>query len=181
MVLKTTIPRIAYLARHMKPGALALGFGPLADDTLDRVTANFVELSKRLAANNPASSQQTLFTKAIQAQEENKMSFGDIQKEAKTPMVAGTATTAVMLTYIIWAVCRHPEIKATLVKELQTLPRDYEETHLRGLPFLGHVISEAQCLYTAVPSGLPRVLPPGGAKLGGTLAQREHSDLRTGI
>ena len=84
-------------------------------------------------------------------------------------IVAGSDTTATTLTYLVWAVCRHPEVKATLFKELETLPadEDFTDRELKQLPYLNQVIDEALRLYPAVAAGLPRSVPPGGATLAG--------------
>ena len=83
-------------------------------------------------------------------------------------IVAGSDTTANTLTYLVWAVCRHPEVKAALVTELETLPASgFGDGELKQLPYLNQVVEETLRLYSAAPSTLPRRVPPGGAVLAG--------------
>lgn len=81
-------------------------------------------------------------------------------------IVAGSDTTANTMAYLLWSICQRPDIRDALVKEIQTLPEDFTEPDLRELPFLNQCIDETLRLYSAAPSSLPRVVPPGGAQLG---------------
>lgn len=47
------------------------------------------------------------------------------------------------------------------------LPADFDDSMLKPLPYLNQVIDETLRLFAAAPSGLPRVVPPGGAELAG--------------
>lgn len=67
----------------------------------------------------------------------------------------------------MWNTCNRPEVKAKLLKELSTLPNDFNYDHLKNLHYLNHVVDETLRLYSAVPAGLPRVVPPEGANMGG--------------
>ncbi|KAM4057424.1 cytochrome p450 [Hirsutella rhossiliensis] len=122
---------------------------------------------RRLVEANPGQVQQTLFTNLFKAEREDKIAFCEVRDEAQSYITAGTDTTAVSLTYLTWSVCRNPDIRAQLVAALQTLPPDFTEVQLRNLPFLNHVIDETMRLYSAAPSTLPRLVPPGGVRLAG--------------
>jgi cytochrome P450 len=122
---------------------------------------------KRLQEFDPSRVQQTLFTKLFKAENNDTLSFEELIRNAQSYIIAGSDTTAVTLTYLIWSVCRDAHVKSILVKELQTLPHDFDEQSLRDLPYLDQVINETLRLYSAVSAGLPRVVPPGGAEIGG--------------
>ncbi|KAG9257164.1 cytochrome P450 [Emericellopsis atlantica] len=122
---------------------------------------------QRLIDSDPSRAAHTLFTKMNKAKDDDKLPFDELCGAAQTYIIAGTDTTAITMTYLTWAVCRRPAIQAKLVEELRTLPADFTDIHLRELPYLRCVIEEALRLYTAVPGGLPRVVPPGGAELVG--------------
>ena len=66
----------------------------------------------------------------------------DVKDEAKNLIVAGTDTTAISLTYLVWAVLSHPAIKKELREELATLPESYTDSDLEALPYLNAVIEE---------------------------------------
>jgi len=124
---------------------------------------------QRLEAADPTNAKMTLFSKVYQAAGDEQLTFKEMRDNAMAYIVAGSDTTATTLTYLVWAVCRHPEVKATLLKELETLPadEDFADRELKQLPYLNQVIDEALRLYPAVAAGLPRFVPPGGATLAG--------------
>ncbi|KAM0814770.1 putative Cytochrome protein [Seiridium cardinale] len=91
----------------------------------------------------------------------------ELRDTATSYIVAGSDTTANTLTYIIWMVCKHPEIKAKLLRELGTLPDGFEYADVKNLSYLNQVVEETLRMYPAAPAGLPRTVPPGGATLAG--------------
>lgn len=91
----------------------------------------------------------------------------DVQVEATNLIVAGTDTTAITLTYLVWAVLSQPSLRDELVVEVQSLPDGYSDTQLEALPLLNAVIEETLRLYGAAPGGLPRLVPVGGVEMGG--------------
>lgn len=111
----------------------------------------------------------TLLSKLYRASEneEDTLDFIEVREDAMSYIAAGSDTTTNTLTYLIWTVCKKPEIKAKLLEELKTLPSDFGEQDVRKLPYLELVIQETLRLYAAAPSGLPRIVPPGGATLSG--------------
>jgi len=80
----------------------------------------------------------------------------DVQIEATNLIVAGTDTTAVTLTYLVWAVLSHPTVERELQDELASLPNGYKDAELEALPLLNAVIEETLRLYGAAPGMLPR-------------------------
>lgn len=121
---------------------------------------------KRLVAANPDNAPVTLFRKLYQAGEEG-LSDWEILSEARSFIVAGSDTTSNSLTYLVWSVCRNDDIRRTLAEELRALPGEFDDSMLKPLPYLNQVIDETLRLYSAAPSGLPRLVPPGGAELAG--------------
>jgi cytochrome P450 len=109
----------------------------------------------------------TLMTPLFKAEGEDGLSEWDIVCEAQGYIVAGSDTTAVALTYLVYAVCRDQKVRGRLVAELATLPEDFTEQDTRELPYLGQVINETLRLYSSAPSALKRVVPPEGAYLAG--------------
>lgn len=80
----------------------------------------------------------------------------DVQVEATNLIVAGTDTTAMTLTYLVWAVMSQPALQSLLEAELDALAKDYRDADLENLPFLNAVIEETLRLYGAAPGALPR-------------------------
>ncbi|KAH6983524.1 cytochrome P450 [Ilyonectria sp. MPI-CAGE-AT-0026] len=115
-------------------------------------------------AANPILAKSTLFTKLFDAGKEG-LSDEQIRAEALGYIVAGSDTTANTLSYLVWSVCRHEEVKQTLLKELQELPEDFHDEHLKALPYLQQVIEETLRLYSAAPAAISREVPQAGADL----------------
>jgi cytochrome P450 len=91
----------------------------------------------------------------------------DVRIEAMNVIIAGTDTTGVTLTYLTWAILQRPELRRMLEEETAGLKDGFTENDLIALPLLNAVIEETLRLYGAAPSSLPRVVPQGGAKMGG--------------
>lgn len=109
----------------------------------------------------------TLLYKAL-AQNEEGVGLTDdtIVKEAKAFIIAGTDTTAITSSYLIWAVLKHPQVKECLIDEITALPADFSISDAQKLPYIRLVVNETLRLYGAVSSSLPRVTPAGGRKIG---------------
>jgi cytochrome P450 len=91
----------------------------------------------------------------------------DVQYESQGLLVAGSDTTAVTLTYLIWAVLSHPNWQAQLEDELASIPANFGDEYLEKLPVLNAIIEETLRLYGAAPGGLPRMVPKGGVHMMG--------------
>ncbi|KAK9418007.1 hypothetical protein SUNI508_08436 [Seiridium unicorne] len=162
--IRLTFPTLYYIARYVR-----IPFIQEAVKTQGRMF-RYAEQSilrhKSLVENQSPGGQQTLFTKLYKAGEEG-LSPLEITCDAQAYIIAGSDTAAITLTYLVWAVCRHPEVKRKLVQEVGKLPADFGDDEVRQLSYLHWVIDEALRLYCAAPAGLPRVVPPGGAHLAG--------------
>jgi cytochrome P450 len=114
---------------------------------------------------------ETLLFRALADHKAGLLSADIIAIESKAFMVAGTDTTAVTLTYLIWSVLQHPIVKERLLSELNGLPVDsdaeIEVSKLEQLKYLDMVVKETLRLYGSGASGLPRVVPEGGRNLCG--------------
>ncbi|EFY93357.1 cytochrome P450, putative [Metarhizium acridum CQMa 102] len=163
--VRVTFPRVLALARkyplpifqkNLQQARRILGY---AEQSLQRY--------QYYIDQNPEAPKQIFVTKMFKAREDEKLSFSEIVINAQSFIVAGSDTTSNSLTYLLWSVCRRPELRDALVRELQTLPNDFTEHDLRELPFLSQCIEETLRLYSAVPAPLPREVPQGGVELGG--------------
>ncbi|KAM4065460.1 cytochrome p450 [Hirsutella rhossiliensis] len=132
-----------------------------------RLAGGFVDEYKSLVESAPEDAPQTLFTNLLRAEQDEKLTHDEIRNEAELFIIAGSDTTANTLAFLVWTVCRRPDVQRALVEELRKLPEEYDGTQLRDLVYLNQVINESLRLYTAGPSGLPREVPPGGAHICG--------------
>lgn len=69
------------------------------------------------------------------------MSDMDVNAEASGLIVVGSGTTAVTLTYLIWAVFQQPALQEALQRELRdSLGENFGDTDLEKLPTLNAII-----------------------------------------
>lgn len=123
---------------------------------------------RNLLDSDPTSVKWTLFTKVFQDQGKGEgLSPVELRANASAYIVAGSDSTAVTFTYLVWSVCRDPEVKATLLAELQTLPADFTIADLRDMSYLNAVIDETMRLYSGIQSALPRWVPESGDSIAG--------------
>ena len=119
-------------------------------------------------AMNPTNPKPTLFTKMMQkVEKEESLDRRSLIGEGQGFIVAGSDTTANTMTYLVYAVTRHPDVQNRLVDELSALRNDFGWDDLRDLPYLNKCIDETLRLYGPASSALPRHVPQGGAYLAG--------------
>ncbi|KAJ5152779.1 uncharacterized protein N7482_009257 [Penicillium canariense] len=162
--LRTTFPMLVKAGKYLP---LPI-FKQTADagKRLSSYSLQSIERYEQMIEEIPTHPKPTLFTRIFDS-ERSGLSHDQIRQEAQGYIVAGSDTTAVTLTYLIYAVSRDPRIREQLVAELATIPEPVVHSSLRDLPYLNKVINEALRLYTAVPFGLPRAVPPEGANFNG--------------
>ncbi|GKZ66542.1 hypothetical protein AnigIFM50267_000406 [Aspergillus niger] len=125
------------------------------------------EYGRRAVSNSRTNSNSTrnIFTGMLNESEKasSMLSEEDVVIEAGNLIVAGSDTTAVTLTYLVWAVLSQPSLQHDLEEEVSALDPNYDEAALEELPLLNAVITETLRLYGAAPGSLPRSVPNGGA------------------
>lgn len=102
---------------------------------------------------------QTLFTKVY----DGGLSEDEIKEEAANYIVAGSDTTAVTMTYLVYRVSQNKRVREKLVAELANISEPVTDASLKVLPYLDQVITEALRLHSPVPIALPRLVPVEGA------------------
>jgi cytochrome P450 len=91
------------------------------------------------------------------------MSSIDIGQEALLAMGAGSDTTALALTSVMYFLLRDPGVYSRLRKELDagaghgaSYDQGLEHDRLSELPYLQAVVNEALRLLPVIPNGIPR-------------------------
>lgn len=162
--LRTIFPSFIHLGKYVK----LPGFKDAIDlnNRLKRYAVQSIDRYKEMLENRTFDPKPTLFTKMFNAGE-NGLTEEEIRNNAVTYIAAGSDTTALTLTYLLFTVCQNKDISKKLVAEIQGLPDNFTDNDCRDAPYLNQVITETLRLYSPVPASLPRVTPPGGAKLAG--------------
>jgi cytochrome P450 len=123
---------------------------------------------------------------ASDSDEKASLTDEDVGTEAGNFIVAGSDTTANTLTYLVWAVLKHPELQTQLEDEIAQLSDELSMAELEASSILNSVIEETLRLYGAAPGALPRNVPaqgmtvvgyhiPGGVEVS-TQAYTNHRD-----
>lgn len=90
-----------------------------------------------------------------------------VREEAGNLIVAGSDTTAVTLTYLVWAVLKDSALQARLEEEVNGFSDALDMAELENAPLLNSVIEETLRLYGAAPGALPRIVPSQGMTVAG--------------
>lgn len=113
------------------------------------------------------SAKPTFLSKFSDSKDQDIISDKEYVDEAGFFIIAGTDTTAVTLTYLVWAVAKHQKIQQALCEEVAELPTDFGNSELKELDLLNRIIDETLRLYGAAPGALPRTIPPAGLESDG--------------
>ncbi|KAF3008707.1 hypothetical protein E8E13_009591 [Curvularia kusanoi] len=90
-----------------------------------------------------------------------------VREEAGNLIVAGSDTTAVTLTYLVWAVLKDPALQTRLEEEVNGFSDALDMSELEDAPLLNGVLEETLRLYGAAPGALPRIVPSQGINIAG--------------
>lgn len=164
LFLRTSFPFINHLSGYVNVPVISAAFA--ASKRAGDYALQSLQRHRDLVSNDPDNVKPTLFSHMYKAEDKQALSMGEIVSNARAYIIAGSDTTSNSLTYLVWTVCRHPDIKRQLLEELSTLPEDFTDGDVKALPYLKRVIDETLRMYSAAPGGLPRVVPEGGATFG---------------
>jgi cytochrome P450 len=107
----------------------------------------------------------------VLAQKEGKgLTRAEMDANASLFMIAGTETTATLLSGLSFFLLRNPEPMKTLVDEVRNAfasTNDMTMEQLAALPYLAACIKEAFRLYPPIALGLPRITPANGSTIAG--------------
>lgn len=109
----------------------------------------------------------------MQEDDPGKLSERDIVESAMANIGAGSDTTGISLTSVMYHVYRNPHVLQVLRKELDdatmsgalSKPAMFKET--QQLPYLQAIIKESLRIHPAAGLMLGRVVPPGGSTIAG--------------
>ncbi|KAI0131094.1 putative cytochrome P450 [Daldinia grandis] len=165
--LRSTFPFLMKVTKYVPLPVLSMGMQ--IQDRMRVYATQSLGRHYNLVEEQGRNAKHTLLSKLYRASEndEDTLPFEELREDAMAYIAAGSDTTTNTLTYLIWTLCKRPDIKAKLLEELNTLPDGFTDLDLKKLPYLDHVVQETLRLYSAAPSGLPRVVPQGGAALAG--------------
>lgn len=104
----------------------------------------------------------------------NNLEWGEIVAEVSIMMNAGSATTAIAMTNVLYQLLKNPETMKKLVEEIDSAVEDDDEDEEDGviaydkvkhLPYLRACLDESLRLFPPTPHGLPRETPAEGTNI----------------
>ncbi|KAI7911434.1 hypothetical protein M9X92_010530 [Pyricularia oryzae] len=129
-------------------------------------------LRQKLKQREAMGSSRPDFYDSMTRRDKNGFGFTPIQIERNSDLLvgAGSETTATVLSFSTYLLCKHPEIQAKAAKEVRELFKSEDEitmTQVQQSHYLLAVLNEAMRLWPAAPAELPRQTPPEGSMVCG--------------
>ncbi|RYP59422.1 hypothetical protein DL769_008539 [Monosporascus sp. CRB-8-3] len=106
----------------------------------------------------------------IRKKDDLHLSFEDLTMNADILIFAGSETTATLLSGVVFLLTSHPDKLAKVAEEVRTTFNSEEEIGLNSVSRLSYMLAclnEALRCYPPVATGLPRLVPKGGAYVAG--------------
>ncbi|OJD32676.1 cytochrome p450 [Diplodia corticola] len=130
---------------------------------------NFVatKVDKRLAAETD---RPDIITAVENQPESRALTRAELQTNSELFLIAGSETTATMLSGTTAALLRHPEMMKKLCDEIRGAFNSADEItfeRVNHLPYLIAVLTEGMRFYPPVPTGFPRKTAEGGGSVSG--------------
>lgn len=98
------------------------------------------------------------------------LSIAEIEANSATFVLAGSETTAALLSGCTYYLLRNPATYTQLVNEIRGAfdrQSDISLSSIANLPYLNAVLEESLRIYPPIPTMLPRLVPEGGAVING--------------
>ncbi|KAF2280273.1 cytochrome P450 [Westerdykella ornata] len=155
-------PVAATIFQAMAPRSISRARDIHFQYAVDRVT-------KRLEKGR-ASEGVDLWTLVLGRKEGEGLSRGEMDCNASLFMVAGTETTATLLSGLTYLLLKNPVTYKKLVQEIRAAfasPADINMEGAAALPYLNACVKEALRRYPPVAAGLPHLTPSDGSTICG--------------
>ncbi|KAK2048187.1 cytochrome P450 [Colletotrichum somersetense] len=128
------------------------------------------KLARRIELGEREGPRPDLMEGLLRKRKEWNLSLEQLNGNASIVIIAGSETTATLLSGVTYLLLKNPEKMRKLVREVRTTFNREEEIDLTSVNALAYMLAcldEALRMYPAVPTGLPRVVPEGGATIAG--------------
>ena len=105
----------------------------------------------------------------FEKREELGISDWGLAAHAQALIIAGSETSATVLSGLTYWLCRTPDVYEKLKREVRSRFKSSEEITSTSatFPYLTAVIHETLRIYPPVPIGMPRITPKGGGMVAG--------------
>lgn len=164
-ILRMTLPFVIPLAEYISLGPAtkaAMARKKAFDGSKEKIARH-----RETTMSNSGTAPPSILAELFLAEEQGDLTPEEVVSNAVTVLANSTDPIANTLTYLVWAVCRRPEVRVQLLEEIDSLPDGFQDDHLQDLNYLNQVIEETLRLYPAVGGCLLRTVPPQGATIAG--------------
>lgn len=106
----------------------------------------------------------------LRKKDELGMDVDKLRTTASLLIVAGSETTATLLSGVLYLLTTHPETLSRLTKEVRSAFKNEEDIDFVSVSQLQYMLAcldEGLRMYPPAPLGLPRDVPKGGANIAG--------------
>ncbi|KAL1854027.1 hypothetical protein VTK73DRAFT_8826 [Phialemonium thermophilum] len=106
----------------------------------------------------------------LKKKDEMNLSWSRLRTTASSLIIAGSETTATLLSGATYLLCSHPEVLRRVTDEVRSTFASEQEitlTSVGNLPYMLACLNEAMRRYPPVPIGTPRVVPAAGMQIAG--------------
>lgn len=153
----------------------------LAEKRMAHWHRSFQEVDRRLQREAEGKNEKPdIWSFVLNAKDAQKMNINEMHANSQILMLAGTETTATLLSGLTWNLLMNPDKMAIVVKEVRDAFGSADEINidtLLQLKYLNACFEEGLRCYPPVPTGLPRVVPKGGDLVCGQLVPEGVRDL----
>lgn len=142
----------------------------------NKFSADMVD--RRLERGRDEKDDPDIWSFVVQKQGKNKLSLGEMHGNAGITMVAGSETSATVLSALTFFLGQSPEAYRrvkTEIREAFERTEDITFTKLQTLEYMNACFNETFRLFPPAVFGLPRIVPNGGAEI---CSQHFPSDVR---
>ncbi|KAH6643222.1 cytochrome P450 [Boeremia exigua] len=171
--------RSVFESLKMLPFASIIAYYPLLDALFTRFEPKWVTAQRKEHCQHSAdrvdqrleqgSDQPDIWNLVVSAQSTEKaLSLEEMHSNAELFMLAGSETTATLLSGLTFYLLSQPEKWARLTREIRTAFQTTEDMSFESLAeckYMNACLKEALRIYPPVPIGSPRVIPENGQEI----------------
>ncbi|KAK2063461.1 cytochrome P450 [Colletotrichum caudatum] len=134
------------------------------------------KLTRRIELGEREGPRTDLIEALLRKREDSGLSLKQIDANGSVVIIAGSETTATLLSGVTYLLLKNPGKMRKLVREVRAAFGREEEiniTSVNSLTYMLACLDEAMRIYPPVPTGLPRTVPEGGATILGEFVPQE--------
>lgn len=168
-------PRLSSFYSYLIPASIRVA-------TVNHVTQSKSKILKRMERGEREDGRKDFCSYIFELKDDMGLNEWHMAAYSNAMIIAGSETTATVLSALTYYLCRNPGVYDKLKEEIRGRYTSSEEiTSLSAtFPYLTAVIHEILRLFPPIPFGMPRIVPKGGDTVDGMFipgGARFHSSI----